>query len=63
MKKIIRKCKDCVRFNDFAHTYIRYDVDCCSRWHVAYHKWENKGDRQCCEQFEDKKCAVQLSLF
>lgn len=65
MKKPNRKCKECARFNDFGHTYIEDDgrMDCCSRWHTAYHKWENKGERHSCEEFEDMKRVVQLSLF
>lgn len=60
-----RQCKECVNFNDFTHTYIENNgkFDCCSRWHIAYHLWENKGERQCCEEFEPQRKYEQLSLF
>lgn len=60
-----RKCKECVHFNDFEHTYIENDgkTDCCSRWHIAYHLWEDKANRPCCECFNPIRKVVQLSLF
>lgn len=57
------KCKSCKYFNDFAHTYIINDgkMECCSYWHIAYHKWESKGDKPCCKEYQPIK--RQLTLF
>ena len=62
------RCKDCKFWNDFAHTYIiehenGYDYDCCSNFHIAYMKDENKGERECCKKAILKREIKQLELF
>lgn len=60
-KNISRRCKDCYFWNRHDLTYIDKDSDCCAYWHIAYHRWENSGDRFNRECFASKN--VQLTLF
>lgn len=59
----MKLCKECLHYNNFANTYIENNgcFDCCAYWHIAYHKWERKGDKPCCEKYKSKK--IQLTLF
>ena len=59
----MKQCKDCFYYNNFISTYIENNGrwDCCSYSHIAYHKWEKKGDKPCCKNFKNKK--IQLTLF
>lgn len=58
-------CNDCKYFNDFSNTYIENNgkFDCCSYWHIAYHKWEHKGNKPCCKMIILKNQYIQLNLF
>lgn len=55
------KCKNCKYWNDFEHTYVTPEFNCCSFFHIAYKLNEGAANRvrDC---FSPRKHFVQLTL-